>query len=88
MDLAVRWLERCSADSVERRPGKTGIRYRVKYRIRGAGTTKHYGGSFKTMTKATARNMWIACELAALRVPDFSILSEPVPPSRSLWLPS
>lgn len=37
-----------------------------------------YGGSFKRKADALARKAWIGGELAALRLPDFSILAEPV----------
>ena len=65
---------------IERRPTSAGkTRYRVKYALGGAGTPKHYAGSFTTMREALIRKKWVAGELAALRVPDLSVLAEPVP---------
>jgi integrase len=64
---------------IERRPTSAGkTRYRVKYALGGAGTPKHYAGSFATRREALIRKQWIAGGLAALRVPDFSALSQPV----------
>jgi len=54
-----------------------GKRYRVEYRLGGRESRIHYGGSFKIMREARARRDWVAGELAALRVPDLSLLREP-----------
>jgi hypothetical protein len=63
---------------VERRKTPTGkSRYLVRFMLGGARTRKRYAGSFKTMREARAREQWVAGELAALRVPDLTILAEP-----------
>jgi hypothetical protein len=49
-------------------------RYRVRFRVGGSDTPMLHGGSFRTMREAKARRDWIAGELAALRIPDLSIL--------------
>lgn len=60
---------------IEKREGKTGVRFRVCYRT--AGWAKDsYGGSFKTKREALARKAWINGELAAMRIPDVRILGE------------
>jgi integrase len=54
-------------------------RFRVLYRLGGRRTPQHYVGSFKTRKEALARKQWVDGELAALRVPDLSLLlAEPV----------
>ncbi len=50
-------------------------RYRVGYTLGGRGARCRYGGTFKTKREAKIRRDWIAGELAALRVPDLSLLS-------------
>jgi integrase len=63
---------------VERRRTPTGkTRYLVRFMLGGARTRKRYAGSFKTMREARLREQWVSGELAALRVPDLTILSEP-----------
>lgn len=51
-------------------------RFRVFYRLRWAESPK-YAGSFKTKREARTRREWIANELAAMRVPDLSVLKAP-----------
>ena len=64
---------------IRTRPTKDGgRRFRVEYRLGGREGSSHYGGSFKTMREARFRRDWIAGELAALRVPDLTLLREPV----------
>ena len=50
-------------------------RYRVEYRLGGAGSRTRYGGTFKTRREANLRKHWIAGEIAALRAPDLTILN-------------
>ena len=56
-----------------------GKRYRVEFQLGGRGSRTRYGGSFKTKAEATVRRQWIAGELAALRVPDLTLLREATP---------
>jgi integrase len=58
-----------------------GKRYRVEYRLGGRESQTRYGGSFKTGREAKARKGWIAGELAALRVPDLTLLAAEAPSS-------
>jgi integrase len=59
------------------RPTRDGDkRYRVEYRLGGRGTRIRYGGSFRRKAEADRRKQWIAGELAALRVPDVTILAK------------
>jgi len=60
---------------ITRRDRIKGTTYRVLYRLGGRSAPKH-GGSFRTMREARIRRDWIAGELAALRVPDLSLLAE------------
>jgi integrase len=58
---------------------KRADRHLVRYRLGGAESKQHYGGSFKTKRDALARKRWIDGELAAMRVPDLGLLGhEPV----------
>jgi hypothetical protein len=41
-------------------------RYRVVYRLAGAGSPHHYGGSFATKAEALERKKWVDGELAGL----------------------
>ncbi len=50
-----------------------GKRYLVRYRLGGRESAQRYGGSLRTRAEALERRRWIAAELAAMRVPDFSI---------------
>lgn len=64
---------------IARRPRKDGSTgYRVMFRIGGRESAPRYGGAFSTMREAKIRRDWVAGELAALRVPDFSGLTAPV----------
>jgi integrase len=63
---------------IERRPAKSGVRFRVEYRLGGRESASRYAGSFPTKREALIRKAWVAGELAALRVPDLSALAEPV----------
>jgi integrase len=66
---------------VERRATASGTRYRVKFRVGGRESTPRYAGAFRSMREATVRRNWVAGELAAMRVPDVSLLDqEPVRP--------
>jgi hypothetical protein len=49
-------------------------RYRVRYRLGGRESTRRYAGSFRTKREALARAAWVAGELAAMRVPDLTLL--------------
>jgi integrase len=49
-------------------------RYRVEFRLGGRATPARYGGSFKRKADADTRKRWILGELAAMRVPDLSVL--------------
>src|SRR5262245_38265770 len=63
---------------IERRPAGDGKpRYIVKYTLGGYRVRKRYAGSFKTIREATLRKQWVAGELAAVRVPDLTLLAEP-----------
>lgn len=71
---------------IERRPGKSGVRYRVEFRVGGRESRSRYGGSFKTRQAALERKRWVVGELAAMRVPDLAALVEPAAPAPSLRL--
>jgi integrase len=62
------WVHRRAAGD-----GKT--RYRVEYRLGGRQTKARYAGTFKTLREAKGRKAWVAGELAAMRVPDLSVLT-------------
>jgi integrase len=64
---------------LEPRPSKDGKRWRVRYRLGGRESKRHYGGSFRTQREARLRRDWIAGELARMQVPDLSSLAEPEP---------
>jgi integrase len=61
---------------VARRAAKRGTRYRVMYRAGGRESAPRYGGVFGTMREARIRRDWIGGELAALRMPNLSLLVE------------
>jgi integrase len=62
------------------RPTKDGgKRYRVFFQVGGHGTPNRYGGSFKTRAEALKRKAWVAGELAAMRVPDLTLLANRAP---------
>lgn len=54
-----------------------GKRYRVMFRVGGRESAPRYAGSFPTKRDALARRAWVTGELAAMRVPDLSLLAEP-----------
>ena len=63
---------------VEPRLTKRGMRrYRVKFRLGGRESVPRYAGSFRTAREANARKAWVLGELAAMRVPDLSVLAGP-----------
>lgn len=64
---------------IERRTTGRGLRYRVRYRLRGSNSTPRLAGTFKTKREAELRERWVAGELAAMRVPDVRSLAEPAP---------
>lgn len=63
---------------VARREVKSGVRYRVMFRLGGRESVPRYAGAFTTMREAKIRRDWAAGELAAMRVPDLRSLVEPV----------
>ncbi len=64
---------------ITRRPTKDGsMSYRVLYKLGGRDSSQKYAGTFRTMREARLRRDYVAGELAALRVPDLSLLTEPV----------
>jgi len=54
-----------------------GVRYRVMYRLGGRESAPRYAGSFGTMREARTRAAWVAGEIAAMRVPNLTLLAEP-----------
>lgn len=56
---------------------KRGDRHRVMYRTGGRASSPRYAGSFATKRDALIRKAWVAGELAAMRVPNVSLLAEP-----------
>lgn len=77
------WIvERHRADcpAARKRDGKRDActcrarRFRVEFRLGGAGSRTRYGGSFKRKSDAAERVRWIGGELAAMRVPDIGRL--------------
>jgi hypothetical protein len=68
--MASVWVERRTTPARQQR-------YLVKFTLGGRGARSRYAGSFKTMREAQTRKQWVAGELAALRVPDMTILREP-----------
>jgi integrase len=67
-----------SAWIAKKATSRSGIRYRVMFRVGGRESVPRYGGSFKTQREANARRAWIVGEFAAMRVPDLALLVEPV----------
>ena len=59
---------------IERRQAKSGVRFRVEFRVGGRESASRYAGSFATKREALARKAWVANELASLRVPDVRLL--------------
>jgi hypothetical protein len=68
---------------VKRRHGKTGVRFRVEYRVGGRESSARYAGSFTTKREALARKAWVLGELAAMRVPDVAFSPRRRPLRRS-----
>jgi integrase len=64
---------------VEKRNVTSGVRHVVRYRIGGRESALRFGGSFRTQREAKIRRDVIAGELAALRVPDLSLLERQAP---------
>src|SRR4051812_30677676 len=64
-----------SSTWVARRPTKTGVSYRVMFRLGGRESVPRYAGAFRTMREAKVRRDWVAGELAAMRVPDLAQLA-------------
>jgi hypothetical protein len=62
---------------IERRASKDGVRFRVKYRLGGRESVPRYAGAFATRREALLRRSWVAGELAAMRVPDLTLLTAP-----------
>lgn len=61
-----------------KRTTKNGsTRYRVLYKAGGRESSNRYAGSFATMREAKIRRDWVAGELAARRVPDLTVFTEP-----------
>jgi integrase len=54
-----------------------GRRFRVLYRLGGHESSLKYAGTFATRREALIRKAWAAGELAAMRVPDLTLLREP-----------
>ena len=67
---------------IARRKTASGTRYRVLFRVGGRASVPRYAGSFGTLREAKVRLDWARGELAALRVPDTSVLAEPTPAPR------
>lgn len=63
---------------IERRPSGRGTRYRVKWRAGGREDVPRAAGTFGTMREAKIRRDWVAGELAAMRLPDLTLLAAPV----------
>jgi len=63
-----------------RRTSSGAKRYRVEFRTGGREAPMRYGGSFRTKREALARKVWIAGELAALRIPNLRALTEKARP--------
>lgn len=62
---------------VRRQRGDGGTTYRVLFRLGGRESMPKHGGSFRTMREAAARRNWLGGELAAMRTPDFRLLTAP-----------
>jgi len=75
--MASAWVER-------RKTPKGTVRHVVRYRVGGRESTLQFGGSFVTQREAKIRRDAIAGELAALRVPELSLLKRQPTSSRTL----
>ena len=62
---------------IERRPSGRGTRYRVKWRAGGREDVPRAAGTFPTAREARIRRDWVAGELAAMRMPDQTLLAAP-----------
>jgi integrase len=49
-------------------------RYRARYTLGGRGARRRHGGSFRRKTDANVRVAWLRNQLAAMRVPDLTLL--------------
>jgi integrase len=69
-------------------------RWIVDYRLGGSETQPKHGGSFKTKAEAVARRNYIASELAAMRIPNLTLVEPAQPKAPTLrevgdaWLAS
>ena len=61
---------------VARRKTSSGVRFRVMFRAGGRESAPRYGGSFGTLKEANVRKAWVLGELAAMRVPDLTLLEQ------------
>ena len=61
---------------ITKRKTAGGVRYRVMWRSGGRESIPRYGGSFRTLREAHARRTWVVGELAAMRLPDLSLLRQ------------
>jgi NAD(P)-dependent dehydrogenase (short-subunit alcohol dehydrogenase family) len=77
--MASSWIVARPTKATGRYKGK--LRYRVVYRMAGAGSPHHYGGSFATKAEALERKRWIDGELAARRVPALRPLEATLAPT-------
>lgn len=59
---------------IEKRKTKSGVRFRVRYRIGGREGTALHAGVFNKLKDARDRQAWVVGELAAMRVPDFRLV--------------
>jgi integrase len=69
-DVASAWITK--------RASRSGPRYLVRYRVGGREAAQLYGGTFKNRREAEQRQLYIAGELAALRVPLLAMDMTPV----------
>jgi integrase len=60
---------------VDRVKVKGGTRYRVRYRVGGREDNPRRAGAFRTLREANTRRDWVAGELAAMRIPDLSLVA-------------
>ena len=61
---------------IEKRKAKDGNRFRVRYRLGGRESIPKFAGSFRTQREALTRRQWVLGELAAMRPPDLTALSQ------------
>ncbi len=64
---------------IAKRPTKSGTTYRVMFRTGGRESAPRDAGAFRTKREARIRRDWVAGELAAMRVPDLTLLAEKPP---------